>query len=94
MRGIVLPTPSNQIKNTFIIILPFNLVHFIFIFSCFHIEIEGKGGWIIGGGGVQSVCSPLSNYLGGLPPSPLRPPLPTPMILPNTQEVINMNIAL
>ena len=27
LRGIVLPAPSNQIKITFIIILPFNLVH-------------------------------------------------------------------
>ena len=26
-RGIVLPVPSNQIKVTFIIIVPFNLVH-------------------------------------------------------------------
>ena len=49
LRGIVLPVPSNQIKVTFIIILPFNLVHLLF-FSLFHIEIEGKGGWIIGAG--------------------------------------------
>ena len=27
LRGIVLPVPSNQIKVTFIIILPLNLVH-------------------------------------------------------------------
>ena len=27
LRGIALPVPSNQIKVTFIIILPFNLVH-------------------------------------------------------------------
>ena len=27
LRGIVLPVPSNQIKVTFIFILPFNLVH-------------------------------------------------------------------
>ena len=27
LRGIVLPVPSNEIKVTFIIILPFNLVH-------------------------------------------------------------------
>ena len=27
LRGIVLPVPSNQIKVTFIITLPFNLVH-------------------------------------------------------------------
>ena len=27
LKGIVLPVPSNQIKVTFIIILPFNLLH-------------------------------------------------------------------
>ena len=27
LRGIILPVPSNQIKDTFIIILPFNLIH-------------------------------------------------------------------
>ena len=27
LKGIVLPAPSNQLKVTFIIILPFNLVH-------------------------------------------------------------------
>ena len=27
LRGVVLTVPSNQIKVTFIIILPFNLVH-------------------------------------------------------------------
>ena len=52
LKGIILKVPSNQIKVTFIIILPFNLVYFgIFvIFFLFHIEIEGKYGWIIGGG--------------------------------------------
>ena len=30
MKGIVLPVPSNQIKVTFIIILPFNMVHLRF----------------------------------------------------------------
>ena len=34
LRGIVLPVPSNQIKVTFIIILPFNLIRLCF-FSCF-----------------------------------------------------------
>ena len=34
LTGIVLPLPSNQIKVTFIIIVPFYLVHFV-IFSCF-----------------------------------------------------------
>ena len=46
-------------------------------FFLFHIEIEGKGGWIIGGegGGGQRVCwaPTLSNYLvGGLAPLYLR----------------------
>ena len=40
------------------------------------IEIEGKGGWIIGG--AKGMLASLSNYLGGLPPPP-RPPLPMPM---------------
>ena len=49
----------------------------------FHIEIEGKCGWIIGGGGGAAKCMlapppPLSNYWG-LNPAP--PPLPTPMYL-------------
>ena len=52
-------------------------------FFLFHIEIEGKGGWIIwgggggGGGGGKGYVGPppLSNYwVGGL-----APPLPTPM---------------
>ena len=69
LRGIVLPVPSNQIKVAFIIILPFNLVHLWFFL--FHIEIVGKGGWIIGGG-PKGMLAPLSNYwgMGGLP-SPL-----------------------
>ena len=70
LKGIVLPLPSNQIKVIFIIILPFYLIHLWFFL--FHIEIEGKGGWIIGGGGGQRVCwPPLSNYWGGAwPPWP------------------------
>ena len=70
--------PSNQIKVAFIIILPFNIVN-LWVFFLFHIEIEGKGGWIIGGG-AKGYVAPLSNYWGGgLPPPPLPPPLPTPM---------------
>ena len=71
LRGIVLPVSWNQIKVTFIIILPFNLVH-LWIFLL-HIEIEGKGEWIIGGGG-QRVCWPPPKLWGGglapLPPPP------------------------
>ena len=51
------------------------------IFFLFHIEIEGKGGWIIGG--PKGMLAPLSNNLGGgggwaWPPL-APPPLPTPM---------------
>ena len=48
LRGIV---PSNQIKVTFIIILFYPSAWFVFDFFLFHIEIEGKCGWIIGGEG-------------------------------------------
>ena len=41
-------------------------------FFLFHIEIEGKCGWIIGRA-KGYVVAPLSNYLGG--PGPLPPPL-------------------
>ena len=44
-------------------------------FFLFHIEIEGKGGWIIGGGG--GAKGPLSNYWGRA--GPPGPPLPMPM---------------
>ena len=86
LRGIVLPVPSNQIKVSFIIILPFNLVHWDFFL--FHIEIEVKFGWIIfflGGGGGQRVCWPPLKLLGGLPPGHS---LPTPMC-----PLLNYNIA-
>ena len=67
LRGIVLPVPSNQIKVTFIIISPFNLV--LCNFFLFHIEIEGNGGWIIGG--PKGMLAPLSNYWGRPgPPGP------------------------
>ena len=42
-------------------------------FFLFHIEIEGKGGWIIGGGANGMMPPPLSNYwVGGLGPLYLR----------------------
>ena len=49
-------------------------------FFLFHIEIEGKGGWIIwggGGGGKGYVGPPLSNYWGGLASLPPPPPPPS-----------------
>ena len=64
MKGIVLPAPLNHIKVTlnFIIILPFNLVHLFFFL--FHIEIEGKYGWIIGGPGLPCPPPPSSYAYG------------------------------
>ena len=70
LRGIVLPVPSNQIKVAFIIILPFNL--YICDFFLFHVEIKGKGGWIIGGA-KGYVGPPLKLFGGG--PGPPWPPL-------------------
>ena len=73
LKGIrCLPVPSNQIKVTFIIILPFNLVHLSFFL--FHIEIEGKCGWIIGGGGKGYVAPPPSQIIGGEACPPPGPP--------------------
>ena len=75
LRGIVLLSPSNQIKVTFIIILFFNLVHLFCFFFMFQIEIEEKGEWIIGG---QRVCCPppTSDFWGACtPPPPAHPPL-------------------
>ena len=71
LRGIV---PSNLIKVTFIIILFYPSAWFVFYFFLFHIEIEGKCGWIIGGGGGQGVgqrvCWPPSQIIGGAFPPP------------------------
>ena len=84
LKGIVLQVRSNQIKVTFTKLFypsTWNICHFFL----FHIEIEGKCGWIIGGGGggggAQRVCwpHPLKLLGGGL--APPGPPLPTPMIL-------------
>ena len=49
LRGIVLPAPSNQISYIYYY-FTLQLGTFV-IFFLFHIEIEGKCGWIIGGGG-------------------------------------------
>ena len=55
LRGIVFPVPLNQIKVTFIIILPlpFNICDFFL----FHIEIEGC--WLVGCFGING---PLRQY--------------------------------
>ena len=45
------------------------------IFFSFHIEIEGKGGWIIGG--AKGYVGPPSQIIGGGGPAP-PPPAPPP----------------
>ena len=47
LRGIVLTVPSSQIKVIFLLFYP--STWYICDFFLFHIEIEGKRGWIIGG---------------------------------------------
>ena len=74
LKGIILQVPSNQIKVTFII----PSTWYICDFFLFHIEIEGKYGWIIGAGCVcQRLCWPPSQIIGG--GGWLASPLPTPM---------------
>ena len=71
LKETLLQVPSNQIKVTFIIILPFNLVHLWFFL--FHIEIEEKCGWIIGGRGGKGYVAPHRlKLLGASPPPFLR----------------------
>ena len=72
LKGIVLPVPSNQIKITFIIILPFSLVHmWFFPISDGNWRKRWMDYW---GGGAKGMLGPLSNYwgVGGL--APLPPP--------------------
>ena len=70
LRGIVLPVPSNQFKLHLLLFYP--STWYICDFFLFHIEIEGKGGWMIGGGG-QRVCWPPSQIIGGRGAGPLAP---------------------
>ena len=44
-----LPVPSNQISHILLLFYP--STWYICDFFLFHIEIERKGGWIVGGGG-------------------------------------------
>ena len=67
-----MPVPSNQIKVTFIIILPFNLVHLFFPVS--H-RNRRKCRWIIGGGGAggKRYVGPPSQIIGGGGAAPCPP---------------------
>ena len=77
LRGIVLP--ALQIKLKLQLLLFYPSTWYICDVFLFHIEIKGKGGWIIGGGEQMVFCPPpLSNYWGGGGWT-LATPLPTPM---------------
>ena len=67
LREIVLPVPSNQIKVTFIIILPFNLVH-LWFFPVSHRNWRKR--WVDYWGGQRVCWPPLPNYWGACPPPP------------------------
>ena len=90
LKGILLPVPSNQIKVTFIIILPFNLVHLWFFPVSRRNWREmwvdylwgggGGGGGAGGGRGAKGyVGPPLKLLEGGWPlcPPPAPPPPPS-----------------
>ena len=62
LRGIVLPVFTNQIKAISVTFLPLS-TWYICDFYLFHIEIEGKGGCIIGGGGKGYVAAPPSQII-------------------------------
>ena len=74
LRGIVLPAPSNQIKKLHLLLF-YPSTWYICDFFLFHIEIEGKGGWNIwGGGGANGMLPPPSSQIiGGLPHPPYGP---------------------
>ena len=72
IRGIALPVPANQIKVTFIIILPFNFIHLRFLpVSHRNWRKRPVDYWGVGGG--QRVCWPPPKLLGGGWPPPLAP---------------------
>ena len=62
LKGIVLQVPSNQIKLHLLLFYP--LTWYICDFFLFHIEIEGKCGWIIGGP-KGMLSPPPSQIIGG-----------------------------
>ena len=70
LREIVLPVPSSQIKVTFIIILPFNLVH-LWFFPVSHRNRRKRrvDYW----GGQRVCCPPPSQINGGAWPPPGPP---------------------
>ena len=63
LRGIVLPVPQIKLKLHLLLFYP--STWYISGFFLFHIEIKGKGGWIIGGGGGKGYVGPPPKLFGG-----------------------------
>ena len=74
LKGIVLQVPSNQIKVTFIIILPLTLVH-LWFFPVAHRNCRKMWANYWGGGGPKGMLAPPLKLLGG---GACPPPTPTP----------------
>ena len=71
--------PSKKLQLHLLLFYP--PTRYICDFFLFHIEIEGKCGWIIGGGGGQRVCCPPLKLLEGPGPPIIGgawPPCPPP----------------
>ena len=83
LKSILSEITSNKIKGTYIINW-YNNCDPVFTVSHFHIDIEGKCGWIIVGGGGKGYVGLLPSKIiaragGGGGVWPHLPPLPTPM---------------
>ena len=95
LKSILLETPSNKIKGTYIYKCKLVLLWSSFYFFT---GIEGKCGWIIEGGGGKGYVAPHPKLL--VPPDPPDPPLPTPICLiyreqndneQKVQQVLSLN---
>ena len=65
---------ASTFKSKLLLLLFYPSTWYICDFFLFHIEIEGKGGWIIGGGGgAKGYVAPPLKLLGG-GPGPPGPP--------------------
>ena len=75
LRGIVLPDLQIKLKLHLLSFYP--STWYIYNFFLFHIQIVGKCGWIMGGGGAKGYIGLPSQIIGGAacpPPPPLAPP--------------------